>query len=269
MLILAATPIGNLGDCSQRLLHALGEADFVYAEDTRHARKLLTHFGIKRSLHSYHDHSPPGVQNHIQRLLEEGRSVVYISDAGTPLVNDPGFELVQMAIKAGITVDHLPGPAAPINALVLSGIPSHEFCFLGFFPTKKSKQEALLKRLPALAMTTMFFEAPSRIRRTLTFLNLHLPNTTMALCRELTKRHQQVLRGTPAEVLAGLEVEKGEIVLVLAPVHEQASPFTLEEREEMLRKEGVKPNQIAKILSNEFKKPKREIYQQLLKNTPS
>lgn len=263
MLILAATPIGNLSDCSQRLATCLAEADYIYAEDTRHARKLLKFLDISQRLHPFHDHSPPPVLKQIRRILEAGHSLVYISDAGTPLLNDPGYELVQIALDLDVPIDHVPGPSAPVNALVLSGLPPHEFCFLGFFPTKKAKREALLTRLPNLAMTAIFFEAPSRIRQTLRFLETHLPSTAIALCRELTKMHQEVLRGTPTEVQTKLQVEKGEIVLLIDKVTQVTGPASLETREQMLRESGLKPNQIAKTLAAEFGISKREVYAQL------
>jgi len=265
MLILAATPIGNLGDCSVRLGKALAEADSVFAEDTRHAKKLLNHLGIRQRVRAYHDHSPPHVLSLVEKLLQEGKTLVYISDAGTPILNDPGFELVRLALDLGVLVDHLPGPCAPINALVLSGIPANEFCFLGFFPSKPSKRQELLTRLPNLAMTTLFFEAPSRISHTLEFLECHFPSTHMALCRELTKLHQEVLRGKPGEIRKALTHLKGEMVLVLEKVEQITLPSTLEDRAQALQLEGKKPNQIAKILAGEFNLSKREVYQRLLR----
>lgn len=263
MLTLAATPIGNLDDCTTRLQQQLQSADLVYAEDTRHARKLLGHLGIRRRMRSFHDHSPPTVLQKIERELTEGKHLVYISDAGTPLLNDPGYELVRLAIDLGVAVDHLPGPCAVINALVLSGLPPDAFCFLGFFPTKPAKKEALLNRLPQLAMTTIFFESPQRIRRTLAFLAKNLPDVPMALCRELTKRHQQVLRGTAGEINDGLDVEKGEMVLVMGKVEKVGPTLTLEERQRELQASGMRPNQIAKLLASEFRLPKREVYAKL------
>ena len=266
LLTLAATPIGNLDDCSTRLRLQLASADLVYAEDTRHARKLLSHLAITKRLRSFHDHSPPSVLQQIGGFLEAGKHILYISDAGTPVLNDPGYELVQLAIRLNVEVDHLPGPCAAINALVLSGLPADAFCFLGFFPSKPSKKEALLQQLPQLNMTAIFFESPQRIRHTLSFLEERLGKVPMALCRELTKRHQQILRGTAKEINSALKVEKGEMVLVIGKADQVGHSLTLEEREVQLRESGMKPNQIAKALAGEFRIPKREIYARLTQN---
>ncbi len=261
MLILAATPIGNLQDASPRLRRTLLEADHLYAEDTRQTAKLLKHFDIQRPLSSFHEHSPLQVRERIGTLLEQGAMVVYVSDAGMPGISDPGFELVNLALERAVEVDVLPGPSAVVNALVLSGLPNHEFCFLGFFPGRGKKQDDLIERLRVLAMTSIFFEAPSRIIHTLAYLAKNIPETPIALCRELTKLHQEVIRGRADEVV--LSTVKGEMVLVIGPVTSLRKQVVPQVRHQQLLSEGKSPAQAAKVLAKELGLSKREVYSQL------
>lgn len=263
MLILAATPIGNLADASPRLAEVLANADVVYAEDTRQSGKLLQHLGVSRKMSAFHDHSPPAVLAAVESALRTGQTVVYISDAGMPGVSDPGYELVRLAVACDVAVDVIPGPCAAVNALVLSGCPTDAFCFLGFFPVKQSQRQAMAERLGTLAMTAIFFEAPTRIEATLDFLAQALPDTSMALCRELTKLHQETLRGTAAEIRQRLTVVKGEMVLVIAPVHTVMAPKSLSERHQELLAEGLSPSKCVRVLAQEFRLSKRDVAQQL------
>ena len=263
MLVLAATPIGNLNDASPRLQKTLAECDHLYAEDTRNSARLLRHLKIDRPLSSFHEHSPPAILERIGRQLQEGAVVAYVSDAGMPGINDPGYELVRLACDLDIEVDVSPGPTAVINALVLSGLPGHNFCFLGFFPATTEKRKAMLQRLQALDMTAIFFEGPSRIEQTLAFLSEYAPYTPIAVCREMTKLHQEVLRGAPADVAARLEVVKGEFVLVIGPIIVSAKRQNLPDRYQALLDEGHSPNRAIKILAGECRLPKREIYKQI------
>ncbi|MDJ0837596.1 MAG: 16S rRNA (cytidine(1402)-2'-O)-methyltransferase [Acidobacteriota bacterium] len=260
MLILAATPIGNIEDASPRLRRVLAEADAVFAEDTRHARKLLTRLEIDRPTASFHDHSGESGLHGIGKLLDEGRTVVYISDAGMPGINDPGYELVRLARDRDAEVDVIPGPCAAINALVLSGLPTHHFCFLGFFPTTVEKRAAMIERLRLLNMTAVFFEGPSRIVHALEWLSETIPQTQIAVCRELTKRHQQVLCGTPGEVREALEMVKGEFCLVIGPVRESSNNADIGSRYKALLDRGESPTRAVKQLSKELRLPKREVY---------
>ena len=260
MLILAATPIGNLEDVSQRLKDILASADSVFAEDTRHSRKLLAHLGISRRLRSFHEFSGDGDRNRIAELLKKNHDVVYISDAGMPGISDPGHDLVRLALDLGVDVDVIPGPCAVINALVLSGLPSHAFCFLGFFPTTREKRAAIVEKLVQLQMTAIFFEAPSRIEHTLAFLDEVLNATDIAVCRELTKIHQQVLRGKPRVVGEALKTLKGEFVLVIGPVEIAAEIPDLPGRYQQLLAAGHTPARAIKMLAGEARLPKREVY---------
>lgn len=266
MLTLAATPIGNLEDISRRLERILAETEYLFAEDTRQSKKLLNHLGITRKLASFHDHSQQVTLDYITGLLEEGHTVAYISDSGMPSVSDPGYELVRRALDLDIAVDVIPGPCAVINALVLSGLPSHHFCFLGFFPTRLERRRELLDKLQALAMTAVLYEAPSRIKNTLTFLAEHIGSTPLALCREMTKRYQQVLRGTASEVLSQLDQQRGECALVIAPLVERSAKKSLAERQQELLAEGHGPTKLARLLAREFRLSKREVYARLHTN---
>lgn len=263
MLTLAATPIGNLEDCSLRLARVLKEADHVFAEDTRHSAKLLAYLGIEKKLQAFHDHSPPQVLARLEKLIQTDH-VVYISDAGTPAINDPGFELVRSAHRLGVPVDALPGPCAAINGLILSGLPTHAFCFLGFFPQTQEKRQKVLARLRTWQITAIFYEAPTRIHAALNFMAQVIPQTQLALCREMTKLHQEVLRGTAGEILASLKQTKGEMVLIIAPVTEKAARPSMEARFQELLKEGTSPAAAAKILAREYGGNKRDIYQKLV-----
>jgi len=259
MLILATTPIGNLEDASPRLKRTLAEADRLFAEDTRRTRRLLEAMGLQRELESFHDHSEPSVLAGIGALLEEGKTVAYVSDAGAPTISDPGYELARLALERGIALDVIPGPSAVIAALTLSGLPCHEFCFLGFFPVKQTQREAMLERLTALRMTAVFFEAPPRIERTLDFLAERAPEAAIAVCREITKLHQETLRGAPAEVRAALTTIKGEFTLVVGPLSAAAPEPALKDRYAALLEEGRSHAQAVKTLAQRTRRSKREI----------
>lgn len=259
MLILAATPIGNIEDASPRLVRVLRESDLVFAEDTRRAGKLFEYLKVDRTARSFHDHSGEAGLERIAGELTAGKSVVYISDAGMPGINDPGYELVQLARRLDVDVDVIPGPSAVINALVLSGLPTHQFCFMGFFPVGPEKRRTMLDRLQQIALTAVFFEGPSRIESALAFLEEHIPTTPVAVCRELTKIHQQVIQGTPAEVRAKLEMVKGEFCLVVAPIEERQGTSPLERYQQLLDA-GNPPARAVKQLSKELRLPKREVY---------
>jgi len=267
-LILAATPIGNLGDISQRLADTLQTSDAVFTEDTRHSRKLLSHLGIKRTLFAFHEHSTLKDLNRIKHRLNLGQSVLYLSDAGMPGISDPGYELVRMAYSAGCEVDVLPGPSSVINALVLSGLPLSPFCFMGFFPKTILQKESLLTRLSSLDMTSIHFEAPQRIETTLNFLADRIPATSMAACREMTKRHQQVLRGSAKEVANSLTQSKGEWVMVIAPIEEKMQDTTIQSEYAVLLDQGRSSRQAIKQLSQKHRRSKRDLIRALENDAP-
>jgi len=218
-LYLVATPIGNLGDITLRALAALARADTLYCEDTRHSGTLLAHFSIARTLRPYHEHNAQRERPRILAALAEGKSVALISDAGTPLVSDPGYKLVREALAAGHRVTSLPGPSAPLAALTSAGLATDTFLFAGFLPTRQAARRTRLAQLKAVPATLVFFEAPPRLADCLADIEAVLGRREAAVARELTKLHEEVRRGTPtalAQWAVGMP-PRGEIVILVGP----------------------------------------------------
>jgi 16S rRNA (cytidine1402-2'-O)-methyltransferase len=218
-LYLVATPIGNLADITLRALAALARADVLYCEDTRHSRVLLAHYGISRATRAYHEHNAERERPRVLGELAAGRSVAIISDAGTPLISDPGYKLVRAAISAGHAVTSLPGASALLGALASSGLATDAFLFAGFLPPRQKARQARLAELKSVPATLVFFEAPSRLAETLADIAGVLGARETVVARELTKLHEEVRRGAPAE-LAQWAVEaapKGEMVVLVGP----------------------------------------------------
>jgi 16S rRNA (cytidine1402-2'-O)-methyltransferase len=228
-LYLVATPIGNLADITLRALSVLARADVVLCEDTRHSRTLLTHFGIEATTRPYHEHNAARERPRVLADLEAGRRVALISDAGTPLVSDPGFKLVRACLEAGHRVEALPGPSAALTALTVAGLPTDAFFFAGFLPQKSAARRARIAELKAIPATLVFFEAPTRAAETLSDLATVLGPRPAALARELTKLHEEVLRAPLAQLADQLADKpvKGEIAIVVSPP--QAGEVTDEE----------------------------------------
>jgi 16S rRNA (cytidine1402-2'-O)-methyltransferase len=219
-LYIVSTPIGHLGDITLRALAAIEGADILYCEDTRNSRHLLTHFGISQRPRSYHEHNADQERPRILGELAAGRSVVLISDAGTPLVSDPGFKLARAALEAGHRVVSVPGASAPIAALTCSGLPPDLFLFAGFLPPKRGARLSRLAELAAVRATLVFFEGPSRVSEALADMAQTFGSKRQAVvARELTKMHEEVMRGTLAELgaWAGASTLKGEIVILVGP----------------------------------------------------
>jgi 16S rRNA (cytidine1402-2'-O)-methyltransferase len=218
MLSVCATPIGNLDDVTLRVLAELREADVVLAEDTRHTRGLLRRHGIDARLVSYHEHNEAERAAELLPRLAGGERIALVSDAGLPGISDPGARLVRAAIEAGVPVTVLPGPSAVETALVASGLVAERYAFVGFLPRKPGELRALLAEVAPLGWPVVAFESPHRLPATLRALAAGAPDREVAVCRELTKRFEEVVRGSAVE-LAGLyaEAPKGEITLVLAP----------------------------------------------------
>lgn len=217
-LTIVATPIGNLEDLSPRAARALREADLVACEDTRRSGRLLAHLGVKRPLLSFHEHNERQRLPRILEAIETGSQVALVSDAGTPLLSDPGFVLIRECLALGLQVHHLPGPSAVIAALVQSGLPPYPFTFAGFVPPKSGKRRRFLARFSDLDHTLVFFESPHRILASLNDLVEVLGDRPAALCRELTKLHEETLRGPLSEIrqtLGERPVIKGELTLVV------------------------------------------------------
>ena len=229
-LYLVATPIGNLEDITFRAVRALRECDLIACEDTRQTQKLLNHYGIAKPTISYHEHNEAERAAELIEKLAAGARIAMVSDAGTPGINDPGFRLVSLAIERSIPVIPIPGPAAFVSALVASGLPVDSFAFRGFLPPKSGARRRKLEKLGPSRQTEIFYEAPHRIRDTLEEVAAVLgPERRVAVARELTKVHEEFVRGTVAEVLQkfGNSAEiKGEIVLLVGPTsgEEAASP---------------------------------------------
>ena len=228
-LVVCPTPIGNLQDVTLRVLAVLGQADVVACEDTRHTRVLLERHGLAPRLVSFHEHNERARAGEMLQRVRRGELVALVSDAGTPIVSDPGFALVRACLDAGLPVEVLPGPSAVVTALVASGLPAERWLFVGFLPRKRAELEDLLMHAPE---TLVAFESPRRLAATLRLLAARDPERPMAVCRELTKRHEEVRRGSAGELSAsygsGAGATRGEVVLVIGaasprrPGHEQA-----------------------------------------------
>ena len=219
-LYILATPIGNARDISLRALETLKACDVIAAEDTRVTAKLLAIHGISRPLIPYNDHNGAQMRPKILARLEQGQRVVLVSDAGTPLVSDPGYKLAREAIAAGLPVQALPGPSAVLAGLTLSGLPSDRFLFAGFLPSKAGERNSLLEELKPLRATLIFFESAQRLAESLAALADVLGDRPAAMARELTKLHEEVRRGTLRELAAHFESQgapKGEVTLVVGP----------------------------------------------------
>ncbi len=212
------TPIGNLEDVTLRVLEALRGADVVACEDTRHTRVLLRRHGIEpRELLSFHQHNERERSAKLVERMRAGATVTLVSDAGTPLISDPGYELVRASIAAGVPVEALPGPSAAVSALVASGLPAERWCFVGFLPRKRAELE---RALSADTTTLVAFESPRRLAATLDLLAQRNPERPVAVCRELTKLHEEVRRGSAADLAAHYREDpaRGEVALVVGPV---------------------------------------------------
>lgn len=217
VLTLCATPIGNLEDITYRVVRVLTEADFIAAEDTRHTKKLLNHFEIHTKLISYHEHNKMEKGPELIAKLKQGLNIALVTDAGTPGISDPGEDLVKLALEEGITVTSAPGAVAGITALIISGQDTRRFIFEGFLPTNKKEREALLESLKSETRTTILYEAPHRLVKTLEILYRELGDRGITVTKELTKKYETVIKTTLGGALKYYETEeaRGEYVLVL------------------------------------------------------
>lgn len=274
-LYLCATPIGNLEDITLRVLRILKEVDLIAAEDTRNSIKLLNHFEIRTPMTSYHEYNKIEKAYSLIEKLQSGQNIALITDAGTPGISDPGEELVRMCYEAGIEVTSLPGPAACVTALTLSGLPTRRFAFEAFLPMEKKERREVLEELVKETRTIILYEAPHKLTRTLKDLRDVLGNRRITLCRELTKKHETAFRTTIEELLAYYEDQKplGECVLVIEGrsrqelrEEEEASwkTISVEEHMELYEKEGMSRKDAMKQVAKDRGVSKREIYQMLL-----
>ena len=267
MLYLVPTPIGNLGDISERCRRTLEEADFIAAEDTRVSLKLLNYLGIKKSLVSYYEHNKAFKGNVILDRILAGETCALVSDAGSPAISDPGEDLVRLCAENGITVTAIPGPCAVITALSLSGLPTGRFCFEGFLSTAKKSRKEHLASLVGETRTMIFYEAPHKLVSTLEDLAETFGNDRkISLCRELTKLHEEVVRTTLGEAIAKYTENgpKGEFVLVVdgaAPVEKEVP--TAEDAGEMVKRlmtEGLSRKDAIKQTAKALDLPKNVVY---------
>jgi 16S rRNA (cytidine1402-2'-O)-methyltransferase len=269
-LHLVATPIGNLGDLSPRARAALAEADVVLCEDTRVTAKLLGLCGIGRPLQSYHEHNAARRRPEILERLRAGATVAVVSDAGTPLVSDPGYKLVRDAIAAGIEVVAVPGPSAAIAALIVSGLPTDRFFVAGFLPTRRSQRRRAIAELAPVPGTLVVFEAPRRLPDTLADLAAELGARQAAVARELTKRFEEVRRGALAELAAHYAeagAPKGEVAIVIGPA-ERAPAASAADLDELLQAlASPPPAAAAATVAAATGRPRREVYRRALEHT--
>ncbi|MER0237588.1 16S rRNA (cytidine(1402)-2'-O)-methyltransferase [Fulvimarina sp. MAC8] len=267
-LYLVATPIGHLDDMSLRALDVMAGAEQLACEDTRVTGKLLKRYGIDRRMTTYHDHSGEKAADTLIEAVRAGGSVALVSDAGTPLVSDPGYELVQAAIEAEVPVFTIPGASAVLTALAISGLPSDAFFFAGFLPSKEKARADRLEALLRIPGTLVFYEAPHRIAASLAAMSAALGDRPAAVCRELTKMHETVYRGPLSKLaadFAAMETVKGEIVVCIGPPAEDETPgeADIDGILEGLLAE-MKPTKAAQEAARLTGLPRRELYQRAL-----
>lgn len=278
MLYLCATPIGNLSDITERVRETLRQADIIAAEDTRNSLKLLNHFGIKVPLISYHEHNKYDRAAELIEMMRQGKNVALITDAGTPAISDPGEVLTDMCHKEGIKVTSLPGACALITALTLSGLSARSFVFEGFLPIEKKERRRVLDDIKNETRTVILYEAPHHLKNTLGELEIDCGMRRIAICRELTKKFEEVMRMTVSEAVSYYEEHepKGEYVLVLEGISkEQVKKEKKEKWEQMLLEEhmaiyeakGMDRKEAMKHVAADRGVSKREIYSQLIDRT--
>lgn len=274
-LYLCATPIGNLEDITFRVLETLKSVDLIAAEDTRHSIKLLNHFDIKVPMTSYHEFNKVEKAKVLVQKMLDGTNIAVITDAGTPGISDPGEELVKQAYEAGITVTSLPGPAACITALTMSGLSTRRFAFEAFLPTDKKERAMVLKEMESESRTIVMYEAPHRLKKTLQELLENLGDRRLTLCKELTKKHENAFLTTISEAISYYEQEepRGEFVLVIEGkshkeiVEEQQARWdeiSIEEHMDLYLEKNMSKKDAMKAVAKDRGISKRDVYQYLL-----
>ena len=274
-LYLCATPIGNLGDITERVLRTLESVDLIAAEDTRNTLRLLNHFGIKKPLTSYHEYNKYTKAEELVTKLHRGASIAVVTDAGTPAISDPGEVIAAMCLEQGIRVTSLPGACALITALTMSGMPARRFCFEGFLPADKKERRYILTQLQREERTTILYEAPHHLRGTLQELYDNLGDRRITLCRELTKKFEEALPMTLASAIEyyGGNEPRGEYVLVLAGADRAAleeekrrnfEEMTLEEHMALYTDQGLSRKDAMKKVAADRGVSKRDIYRELM-----
>ena len=274
---LVATPIGNLSDISMRAIETLKNVDIIACEDTRNTIRLLNHFEIKGHLTSYHEYNKIDKAYELCEKVKEGNNIAFVSDAGMPAISDPGYELVDIAYKEGLEVTVVPGASAVVSALAISGISSRRFAFEGFLPVDKNEKKEILTELSQESRTLILYEAPHRLLKTLKELFEYMGDRNIAIVREITKLHEEVLRGKLADIIADYESEKiairGEYVLViegkslLEKREERQKSFeeiSIREHYEKYIAEGMDKKEAMKAVAKDRGIQKRDVYKELL-----
>jgi 16S rRNA (cytidine1402-2'-O)-methyltransferase len=272
ILYLVPTPIGNLEDMSFRAIRLLKEADFIAAEDTRNTKKLCNYFEIKTPIVSYHEHNKESSGIKLLEKLKEGVKIALVSDAGMPTISDPGYELVAAALTEGLTVVPLPGANAALTALIASGLPCQPFYFYGFLNRQKREKKKELETLKKQTATIIFYESPHRLKETLTLLEAVLGDRRIVLCRELTKKYEEFIRGTITEAIdwANQEEIRGEFCLIVEGADEDAAEeetswwvdLTIEEHvNHYISTQGISSKEAIKLTAKDRGLQKRDVYQ--------
>jgi len=269
MIYLICTPIGNLNDISLRSIEVLNRSDLIYAEDTRKAKKIFDKYKIDKKSFSFNDHNEKSKTKNIIKEAKAGKTISLISDAGAPLVSDPGYILVNECIRENIEYSVIPGPSSVINSLLLSGFAINKFMFLGFLPRKDSERQKVFENNLKNDATLVFFESPKRLVKTLSVMKKTFPSTRRAvICREMTKKHEEVIRGSIYEILTQVSSRdiKGEICLLIEGYKNQTeSSIDLNNEIKDLALKKMSPSEAAKLLSLITNKNKRDLYKWLIK----
>lgn len=264
-LYIVATPIGNLEDITLRAVRILKEVDLIAAEDTRHTLKLLNHLEISKPMISYHRHNEGERTDDLIKELEAGKQIALVSDAGTPGICDPGEEIIKRCIEKNIKIIPIPGACAMVNALIASGVSTKEFSFLGFLPLNKKTRREKLEEIKNSNKTTILYEAPHKLKNTLKDLSDIVGNRKMVLARELTKIHEEYIRGTVDELIEKSENLKGEIVLIIEESKKKEenklNNLSLEEHYNFYKTQGLSKKEIIKKIAKDRNVNKNEIYQ--------
>lgn len=270
ILYLVATPIGNLEDITIRALNVLRSVNLICAEDTRNTLKLLNHYEIQKPLMSYYRHNENMKIDVLIKKLKEGESIAIVSDAGTPGISDPGEVIVKEAIKNNINIVPIPGACAAISAIIASGLDTKEFVFMGFLPTNKKNRNEKLKDIKNETKTMILYEAPHKLKNTLTDLEKILDNRKIVLARELTKIHEEFIRGSVSEILKISDNLKGEMILIIEGAEKQKEELELnnlsiDEHYKYYEKQGFEKKEIIKKIAKDRGVNKNEIYMKFLK----
>ena len=264
ILYIVATPIGNLEDITLRAIRILEEVDLITAEDTRHTLKLLNHLNISKPMISYHRHNEEIRVEGLIKELKEGKNIAIVSDAGTPGICDPGEEIIKKCIEKEIKIIPIPGACAMINALIVSGIDTSEFTFLGFLPLNKKNRKNKLEEIKNSNKTIILYEAPHKLKNTLNDLKDILQNRKIVIAREITKIHEEYIRGTVDEILGNIDNIKGEIIIVIDKNNIEEKSYlnnlTLEQHFEFYKDQGLDKKEIIKKIAKDRNVNKNEIY---------